>query len=121
MNQEIQAYLRAFVTYAQYDWVELLPTAMLAINNRDISLGASPFFLTHQYNIEPIHQFELLAKASPPTRAAEQFVERPRAAQEFAQAAMASTQQRMEDNSNRNRDQAQVFKVRDAVWLNLKN
>ena len=82
MNQEIQAYLRAFVTYAQYDWVELLPTAMLAINNRDTSLGASPFFLTHQYNIEPIQQFEPLTKASPPTKVAEQFVERLRAAQE---------------------------------------
>jgi hypothetical protein len=121
MNQEIQAYLRAFVTYAQYDWAEILPTAMLAINNRDTSLGASPFFLTHQYNIEPIQQFEPLTKASPPTKVAEQFVERLCAAQEFAQAAMASTQQRMEDNSNRNRDQAQVFKVGDAVWLNLKN
>jgi hypothetical protein len=59
--------------------------------------------------------------ASPPTKVAERFVERLCAAQEFAQAAMASTQQRMEDNSNRNRDQAQVFKVGDAVWLNLKN
>lgn len=121
MNQEIQAYLRAFVTYAQYNWVELLPTAMLAINNRDTALGASPFFLTHQYNIEPIQQFEPMTKASPPAKAAEKFVERLRAAQEFAQAAMASAQQRMEDNSNRTRDQAQVFKVGDAVWLNLKN
>ena len=121
MNQEIQAYLRAFVTYAQYNWVELLPTAMLAINNRDTALGASPFFLTHQYNIEPIQQFEPMTKARPPAKAAEKFVERLREAQEFAQAAMASAQQRMEDNSNRTRDQAQVLKVGDAVWLNLKN
>ena len=34
---------------------------------------------------------------------------------------MALTQQRMEDNSNKSRDQAQVFRVGDAVWLNLKN
>jgi hypothetical protein len=27
----------------------------------------------------------------------------------------------MEDNSNKSRDQAQVFRVGDAVWLNLKN
>ena len=54
INQEIQVYLQAFITYAQYNWIDLLPTAMLAINNRDTSLGASPFFLTHQYNIKPI-------------------------------------------------------------------
>ena len=65
---------------------------MLAINNRDTSLGASLFFLTHQYNIKPIQQFKLLEKASPPIKLAEQFVDRLCAAQEFAQAAMVSTQ-----------------------------
>jgi hypothetical protein len=94
---------------------------MLAINNRDTSLGASPFFLIHQYNIKPIQQFEPLAKPSPPAIAAEQFANNLRVAQDFTQAAMASAQQRMEDNSNKTRDQAQVFKVGDAVWLNLKN
>src|ERR1700733_801159 len=99
MNQEIQAYLRAFITYAQYNWVDLLSTVMLAINNRDTSLGVSPFFLTHQYNIELIQQFEPMAKATTPMRMAEQFIERLHAAQEFAQAAIALTQQRIEDNS----------------------
>ncbi|KAI0992408.1 hypothetical protein K3495_g15777, partial [Podosphaera aphanis] len=33
-NQEVQAYLRAFVTYAQTDWSDLLPAAQLALNNR---------------------------------------------------------------------------------------
>ena len=94
---------------------------MLAINNRDTSLRASPFFLTHQYNIKPIQQFKPLAKASPPAKAAEQFARNLYTAQEFAQAAMASAQQRMEDNSNKSRDQAQVFRVGDIVWLNLKN
>ena len=77
---------------------------MLAINNRDTLLRASPFFLIHQYNIKPIQQFKPLAKASPPVRAAEQFAKNLCAAQEFAQAAMALTQQRMEDNSNKSRD-----------------
>ncbi|KAL5597079.1 uncharacterized protein BROUX77_007027 [Berkeleyomyces rouxiae] len=39
MNQEVLAYLRAFVTYSQYDWPDLLPSAMLSINNRNTSMG----------------------------------------------------------------------------------
>ena len=121
MNQEIQAYLRVFITYAQYDWPQLLPTAMLAINNRNSSLGLSPFFLTHGYHVEPIGQVRGKEKASPPAKMAEDFVGRLREAQEFAQAAMASAQQRMEDNANQKRSQAQTLKPGDLVWLNLKN
>lgn len=50
MNQEIQAYLRIFVTYSQTDWSELLPGVQLAINNRDSSLGSGPFFLNLGYH-----------------------------------------------------------------------
>jgi hypothetical protein len=121
MNQEVQAYLRAFVTYAQYDWHNFLPTAMLAINNRDTSLGVSPFFLTHGYHVEPIQQVAREEKPSPPTRVAEDFVERLKEAQEFAQAAMASVQQRMEDQANQGRKEAPTLKIGDLVWLNLKN
>lgn len=51
MNQEIHVYLRAIVTYAQTNWSELLPAPELAINNRDSSLGYSPFFLTHGLDV----------------------------------------------------------------------
>jgi hypothetical protein len=33
INQEVLAYLRAFITYSQLDWVQMLPAAMLALNN----------------------------------------------------------------------------------------
>jgi hypothetical protein len=121
MNQEVQAYLRAFVTYAQYDWHKLLPTAMVAINGKDSSLGISPFFLTHGYHPEPIQQVVEDQDASPPARAAEEFVKRLHLAEEFAQAAMASAQQRMEDQANKKRSQAYSFKKGDFVWLNLRN
>ncbi|KAI0991393.1 hypothetical protein K3495_g16794 [Podosphaera aphanis] len=56
MNQEVLAYLRAFISYTQYEWPSMLPTAMLALNNRDSVIGLSPFFLTHGYHAEPIDQ-----------------------------------------------------------------
>lgn len=46
MNQEVLAYIRAFISYSQFDWAKLLPSAQLALNNRNSSIsGLSPFFL----------------------------------------------------------------------------
>lgn len=41
--------------------------------------------------------------------------------QALAQASMARRQQIMEENVNCSRQQSEVFKVGDSVWLNLKN
>ena len=53
-NQEVQAYLRAYIVYTQTDWADRLPAAQLALNNRGGIRGPSPFFITHGYNIEPV-------------------------------------------------------------------
>ncbi|KHJ32121.1 hypothetical protein EV44_g3269 [Erysiphe necator] len=49
------------------------------------------------------------------------YMERLKKAQDFAQPAMASVQQRYEDNANKFRLQPEVFKVGDKVWLDVKN
>ncbi|KAI0992594.1 hypothetical protein K3495_g15591 [Podosphaera aphanis] len=122
MNQEILAYLRAYVTYTQFDWRELLPCAMLALNNRtSASLGMSPFFMEHGYNVEPIQQVEPLVQPTEPAKRATRFVKRLREAEELAQAAMASSQHRMEEYANQKRKESEIFKVGDRVWLNLRN
>jgi hypothetical protein len=122
MNQEVLAYLRAFVTYSQMDWPQLLPTAMLALNNRDSSItGVSPFFLTHGYHAEPIQQVTRQAPKLSPAAEAERFLQRIHEGQEYAQAAMAWAQQRMEDDANKSRQPAEVLKTGDKVWLSLRN
>ncbi|KAI0993856.1 hypothetical protein K3495_g14328 [Podosphaera aphanis] len=102
----------------------MLPTAQLAINNRDSSTSTlSPFFLELGYHAEPVQLKLVSTSESLSTRAkrADKFVDRIQEAQEFASAAMAAAQQQMEDQANRNRDQAPQFKVGDKVWLSLKN
>jgi len=48
LNQTIEAYLRAFVTRAQNDWVALLPMAEFAYNNSvTIGNGMSPFYANY--------------------------------------------------------------------------
>jgi len=48
LNQTIEAYLRAFVTREQNDWVALLPMAEFAYNNSvTIGNGMSPFYANY--------------------------------------------------------------------------
>ncbi|KAI0992660.1 hypothetical protein K3495_g15525 [Podosphaera aphanis] len=95
---------------------------MLAINNRTrSSLGISPFFAEHGYNVEPIQQVSPMEKPSAPAKRAQGFLKRLREAEQLAQAAMASAQQRMEEYANKKRNEAEIFRVGDKVWLNLKN
>lgn len=80
----------------------MLPMAMLALNNPDTSIGLSPLFLTHGYHADPIDQIPIPnSKALDPAKRAQEFVIRLREGQEYAQAAMASAQQRMEASANK--------------------
>lgn len=124
-NQEIYKYLRVFTSYAQDNWMDLLPMAQFALNSRPNSAigGMSPFFLRHGYNIDP------LMEPTPPDghlrhpgkRLATEYIQRLVEAQDFAQAAMASAQQRYEQNANKSRRQPERFQVGDKVWLDLRH
>jgi len=51
LNQNIQAYLRAFVNRKQDDWVPLLPMAEFAYNNSvTTGNGMSPFFANYGFH-----------------------------------------------------------------------
>ena len=100
--------------------------AQLALNSRPNSAigGISPFFLWNGYNFEPLVEPAPSNKGSPRHPGAiegQKHVERLKNAQDFAQASMASAQQRNEENGNLSRRQPERFKVGDKVWLNLKH
>ncbi|KJZ71335.1 hypothetical protein HIM_09271 [Hirsutella minnesotensis 3608] len=122
-NQEVERYLRIFATYAQDDWDELLPAAMMAINNHNsTSTGLSPFFVTHGYHVDPIQVKEKLrTDGKSPVARAECIVQRLQEATEWAQAAIASAQEQQEKNANTRRQPADQFKPGDKVWLRLRN
>lgn len=124
-NQELYKYLRSFTCYAQNDWITLLPMAQIALNTRPNSAigGLSPFFLRNGYHLDPIGEPAPAQERlqHPGTIAGQKYVQRLRDAQDFAQAAMASAQQRSENNANQHRRQPERFQVGDKVWLNLRN
>ncbi|KAI0993137.1 hypothetical protein K3495_g15047, partial [Podosphaera aphanis] len=124
-NQELYKYLRSFTCYSQDNWFDLLPLAQLALNSRPNSAigGISPFFLRNGYDLDPIGEPtpDQDKIRHPGAIAGSKYVQRLREAQEFAQAAMASAQQRYESSANNSRRQPERFQIGDKVWLDLRN
>ena len=125
-NQEVETYLRSFVSFKQDDWASLLPTAEIALNNKPATTtGVSPFFLSHGYNAEPIavQPSDLRSEGSEanPRVRAEKVVEKLTDVRTFAEAALAAAQQQQESYANRARDPQVAFRAGDKVWLHLRN
>jgi reverse transcriptase-like protein/integrase-like protein len=123
MNQEIEKMLRIWVTYAQSNWGDLLPVVTTALNNRDATAtGISPFFFTHGYHMNPVQlKDDRPAPKKPGQKIAEDFVARIQEASEWAQAAIAWTQDRQEQTANKHKKAAPNYKAGDWVYLDLRN
>ncbi|THZ62800.1 hypothetical protein D6C85_09139 [Aureobasidium pullulans] len=131
-NQQMEQYLRAFVNFAQTDWVDWLPLAEFALNNRDLeSTGMSPFFADCGRNMRTTLSAVI---PSPPTTASAAHVPAPtrlaRAdAQQFADD-MRKLHQLLNDEltlvqaQRAERDSTQeapAFKPGDLVWLDSRH
>ncbi|KAI0991747.1 hypothetical protein K3495_g16440 [Podosphaera aphanis] len=65
MNARLEQYLRAYVNYAQSDWIRYLPSAEFALNDHDSQVtGVSPFLAV--YGLHPRSGNELSAPMSGP-------------------------------------------------------
>lgn len=122
-NQEVEIYLRTYVGYHQDDWIDWVPLAQIAINNKPAtSTQISPFFLSHGYNAEVIPTTEPVNQPRrTPASKAQAVVDKLKEAQEFAEASMAVAQQLQERYANNHREAPCSYQVGDKVWLNLKN
>ena len=124
-NQEVQAYLRAFIAYNQKDWRKWLPMAQIAIDGKpSTTTGISPFFMTHGYDVRAIETsagYDNERSNPSPRERGEAMVAKMKEAYEWAQAAMAAAQQTQQEYANRGREAPTTYKVGDKVWLHLKN
>lgn len=122
-NQEIETFLRTFVTYEQDDWVRWIPLAQVSINNKpSVSTKISPFFLTHGYDANPLKTIEVENPSlNTPAFDGRMVVDKLKEAQDFAVTAMAIAQQSQEMYANMHRESSVSYMVGDKVWLNLRN
>jgi hypothetical protein len=117
INQEIEAYLRHFISYRQDDWSDLLATAEFALNNRKQSAtDLSPFELNYRFspNMD-------LTTNTVKTLGAENYIANLKEAQEDTKAALLLTAERMEQFFNRNTSDIPKYVVGEKVWLNTRN
>jgi transposase InsO family protein len=129
MNRTIEAYLRAYIEWAQSNWVNLLPLTSIAIKGRKArSTRVSPFFLQHGYNIDTIqldvsqepNREELEARVKSDYNKAKAIVEKFKQVFDIAQTTMAEAQQEQERQANRHRHELPTLQVNDKVWLSYR-
>ena len=125
INQEVQAYLRNYINQEQSDWSNWLPAAQLALNGRyQTGLGMSPFFATHGYDSTSPVALEPESNGSSTLTAAKRasnFVNKLKQVSDLCQTNMAAAVQKQEENANRTRKPAPIYRKGDKVWLDLRN
>jgi RNase H-like domain found in reverse transcriptase/Reverse transcriptase (RNA-dependent DNA polymerase)/Integrase zinc binding domain len=128
LNAVLEQYLRAFMNFAQDDWVDWLPLAEFASNNAvSETTGYSPFFAN--YGFHPRLGFEPRTACSPDKtpQQKKEFMKAHSIADRFdriltqLKALAAESGRRYEENANASRVDAPRYTVGQRVWLSTKN
>jgi hypothetical protein len=129
INAEMKQFLRLYVNWAQDDWVDWLPLAEFAGNNAiSETTGVTPFYAN--YGFHPRMGIETATLACPPGYSEEQkkeFFKARELAVRFKTvwdrviAFSKQSQERYEEQANRGRVDAPIFKPGDWVLLDMSN
>ena len=113
-NQEVEAYLRLFISKRQDDWVDLLPTAEFVINSwLNLATGHMPFELLYGY------MPDFMIPAGQPTGIplVDKRLQKMQEIHIDAEAALRLSKKRMTTSMS---PQAPRFQLGDKVWLQAK-
>jgi len=115
VNQELEQYLRLFISQRQDDWVDLLPLAEFQYNNHVHSATQHPPFLLETGRL-PRMGFEPDQRPSK-VESVNEFTERMRSSLDEAKAALAKSKDDMARYYNQRRLPAPDFQPGDKVYL----
>src|ERR1700731_2223797 len=120
MNQEIEVYLRSYISFMQDDWSEWLASAEFALNNRQHSLTKhSPFLLNYGYHPR---MGEISIPKETHTPAATDFVEKLQKTREKAKEALAKAIQYMKTAYDKHKNtKTHEYTKGTLVWLDSEN
>jgi len=110
--------LRIYVNYRQNDWSEWLATAEFAFNNKVYTAMKSSLFKIN-YGRELRMGFNIRKKGK--NVKAEEFVKEIKNRHEEVKAALVKSQEEMKKQADRNRKEAEEYRVRDKVLISTKD
>ena len=117
-NQEVEVYLRLFISKRQDDWVDLFPTAEFVINSRlNSATGTTPFPFELLYSYT--QDFTIPAGRPTGIPMLDKCLQHLTSLRKDAEAALCLSKKRMQTDIEQ-RTQPYHFNVGDRVWLQAK-
>ena len=117
-NQELEQYLRMYVNHRQKNWSEWLAMAEFAFNNKVHTSTKLSLFKVN-YRREPRIGFDIRKKGK--NVKAEEFVKEIKDRHEEAKLVLIKSQKKMKRQTDRNRKEAEEYKVGDKVLISTKD
>jgi len=117
-NQKLEQYLRMYVNHRQNNWAEWLATVEFAFNNKvHTATKMSPFQVN--YGRELRMGFDIRKRGK--NEKAEEFVKEMKERHEEAKVALVKSQEEMKRQVDRNRKEAEEYRVGDKVLISTKD
>ena len=117
-NQELEQYLRMYVNYRQNNWAEWLATTEFAFNNKVYTATKTLLFQVN-YRRELRMSFDIRKKEK--NEKAEKFVREMKERHEEARVALVKSQEEMKRQVDRNRKEAEEYRVGDKILISTKD
>ena len=118
INQELEQYLRVFISHRQEQWPDWLGMAEFAYNNKvHAATKISPF--KANYSQDPRMGFE--GRRRRKYKIARKFIERMKKIQEEAKAALGKAQEEMKKFADKRQRVGEEYRVGDLVLLSTKD
>ena len=117
-NQKLEQYLRMYVNHRQNNWSEWLAMAEFAFNNKmHTATKTSPFQVNYERKLRM--SFDIRKKGK--NKKAEEFAREIKERHEEARAALVRSQEEMKKQVDRNKKEADEYRVGDRVLISTKD
>jgi len=117
-NQELKQYLRMYVNHRQNNWSEWLAMAEFVFNNKVHTATKTSLFQVN-YGRELRMGFDIRKKEK--NKKTEEFAREMKERHEEARAVLVRSQEEIKRQANRNRKEAEEYRVGDKVLISTKD
>ena len=122
MNQTVETFLRIYIDFDQRNWVKLLPiTNSLSLIKIQLQRELTLFF-SHGYHPKILEIDEKLRTSNDNfIQKVDEIITKLKQANDWVQTIMAVAQQKQQGYADKSRAQTPKYKIKDKIWLALKN